>query len=180
MIFETERLIIRNYRDEDRPIFAAIGGNPRARAYHRSLVTPAESDAFIDRQIETIREMGCGYAVVERKADGAVVGDVGIRYMRDGMPFSPNEHFDIGWQLDPRYFGNGYASEAAKGWLEHGFQKLCLERVAAYTAAVNTASVNVMKRIGMSRDAALDFDHPKLPEGHPLRPQIVYSLRRGE
>ena len=82
MIFETERLVIRNYRDEDRAIFAAIAANPQARIFHMGVVSRTESDAFIDRQIETIRDIGCGYAVVERKADGAVVGDAGIRPVR--------------------------------------------------------------------------------------------------
>ena len=122
--------------------------------------------------------MGCGFAVVERKADGAIVGDVGIRHMPDEIPFSPDEHFDIGWQLDPRYFGKGYASEAAKGWLDHDFETLRLNGVVAYTAAINSPSIKVMKRIGMSREPALDFDHPRVAEGHPLRPQMVYSIVR--
>ncbi len=82
MIFETKRLIIRNFRDEDRAIFAAIAGKPEVRLYHARQVSRANSDAFIDRQIETINEIGCGYAVVERKTDGAVVGDVGMRPMK--------------------------------------------------------------------------------------------------
>ncbi len=178
MIFETERLIIHNYRDEDRPVFAEIGGNPQARIFHQSLVTPAESDNFIDKQIETINNIGCGFAVVERKADGAIVGDVGIRPVPDNLPFS-KEDFEIGWQLDPQYFGNGYASEAAKSWLDHSFLELRLDDVVAYTATINTASENVMKRIGMTRDPSKDFDHPRLPEGHPLRSQIVYSISAG-
>jgi RimJ/RimL family protein N-acetyltransferase len=176
MIFETERLIIRNYRDEDRPIFAAIVGNPEARVYHRNVVTRAESDDFIDEQIETLHKSGFGYAVVERKADGAVVGEVGIRPVPDYLPFSKDVRFDIGWQLDPRYFGQGYASEAAKGWLRHTSPKRRLGEVVAYTAAANTPSIFVMKRIGMIRDPSKDFDHPKVAEGSPLRLHIVYSI----
>ena len=176
MIFATERLVIRNYRDEDRAVFAAIGRNPLARVYHRSLLTPGETDAFIERQIETVHHMGCGYAAVERKADGVVVGDVGIRYVPEGIPFSPDAHFDIGWQLDPKYFGKGYASEAARGWLDHGFRELRLDQVVAYAAAINIPSISVMKRIGMIRDPARDFDHPKTPKDDPLSRQIVYSI----
>ena len=176
MIFETERLIIRNYRDEDRPIFAAIMGNPAARIYQRSLVTRAESDEFIDRQIETIHETGFGFAVVERKVDSALVGEVGIRPVPDYLPFVKDVRFDIGWQLDPTYFGKGYASEAAKGWLSHTAAERQPNDVAAYTAAINLPSIKVMKRIGMTHDPSKDFDHPKTKEGHPLRPQIVYSI----
>lgn len=178
MIFATERLVIRNYRDEDRPIFDAISRNPLTRTFHTREVSRANTDAFIDRQIETIRDIGCGYAVVERKADRAVVGSVGIRPMPDDMPFSDDVKFDIGWMLDPLYFGRGYASEAAGGWLRHGFGELRIEEIIAYTVAANRASIEVMKRIGMRRDAARDFDHPRVAVGHPLRPQIVYSAIR--
>ena len=176
MIFATSRLIIRDYRDEDRAIIFAIAGNPLTRLYHMRVVSRADTDAFIDRQIETIRDIGCGYAVVERKADGAIVGDVGMRPMKGDMPFSDDVHFDIGWQLDPQYFGNGYASEAARGWLDYAFGELRLDGVVSYTAAANIPSINVMKRIGMRRDEARDFDHPRVAVGHPLRPQTVYSI----
>ncbi len=176
MIFETERLIIRNWRDADRPVFAAIVGNRQARIHQPGVVTRAESDAFIDRQIETILTTGCGFAVVERKADGAVIGDGGIRPVPDNLPFSGAGSFEIGWQLDPRHFGMGFATEAARGWLDHGFLELRLDEVVAYTSAINTPSERVMLRIGMTRDPARDFDHPKLPQGHPLRPHIVYSI----
>ena len=70
----------------------------------------------------------------------------------------------------------GFATEAARGWLDHGFGVLGLAEVVAYTSTINTPSERVMQRIGMTRDPARDFDHPKLPEGHPLRPHIVYSI----
>lgn len=170
MIFETERLIIRNYRPEDRPVFVAIGGNPAARVFHLSAVTRAESDGFIDVQIATIDGAGYGFAVVERKTDGAVMGDVGIRPVPDHMPFSGEVDFEIGWQLDPAHFGKGYATEAARGWLDHGFGTLGIEEIVAYTAALNTPSTKVMKRIGMTPDPSRDHHHRNMPEGHPLRP----------
>lgn len=176
MIFETERLIIRNYRHEDRPIFAAIMGNPKARIYHRSVVSRAESDDFIDRQIETLGNLGCGYAVVERKSDGVVVGEVGMRPVPDYLPFSQDVRFDIGWQLEPRFVGMGYASEAAMGWLRHTAAQRQANEVIAYTATLNVPSVSVMKRTGMTHDPSKDFDHPKAPKGHRLRPQIVYIV----
>ena len=176
MIFATARLIIRDYQDSDRAILFAISGNPLTRRFHTRALSQANNDAFIDKQITTINSIGCGYAVVERKADGAVLGTVGMRPMTGDMPFAGDVRFDIGWQLDPRYFGQGYASEAARGWLAHAFEELRLDGVVvAFTPATNTPSIAVMKRIGMKRDAARDFDHPRVAEGHPLRPQIVYS-----
>ncbi|MFP6740582.1 MAG: GNAT family N-acetyltransferase [Alphaproteobacteria bacterium] len=176
MIFETERLIIRNYINEDRPVFAAIACNPAARVFHLSALTRAESDAFIDVQIATIDGAGYGFAVVERKADGAVMGDVGLRAVPDHYLFSKDFDFEIGWQFDPAYFGNGYASEAAEGWLDRGFGALGIAEIVSYTAALKTPSIKVMERIGMTRDPARDYDHRNTPEGHPLRPQIVFSV----
>ncbi len=179
MIFSTARLIIRDYRDTDRAVLFAISAMPLTRRFHTRAVSRAGTDAFIDKQIATIRDIGCGYAVVERRADGAVVGMVGMRPMGDDMPFSDDVRFDIGWQLDPRYFGQGYAGEAAKGWLAHAFEELRLDGVVvAFTPAANLPSISVMKRIGMRRDASRDFDHPRVAEGHPLRPQIVCSIIR--
>jgi len=178
MIFETERLIIRNYRDEDRPVFAAIAGNPAARVFHLSPLTRAESDAFIDVQIATIDAAGYGFAVVERKADGEGMGDVGIRRVPDHYLFSKDFDFEIGWQLDPRCFGNGHATEAARGWVDYSSGVLGIDAIVSYTAALNTPSLKVMERIGMTRDPSRDYDHRNMPEGHPLRPQIVYSLVR--
>ena len=113
MIFATARLIIRDYRDADRAVLFAISADLRTRRFHTRAVSRADTDAFIDKQIATLRDIGYGYAVVERKSDGAVVGDVGMRPMGDDMPFSEDVQYDIGWQLDPRYFGQGYAGEAA-------------------------------------------------------------------
>ncbi len=82
-----------------------LAATPQVRRFHTRLVSRADTDEFIDAQIETVRAIGCGYAVVERKADGAVVGDVGIRPVPDHMPIAGDVHFEIGWQLDPQYFG---------------------------------------------------------------------------
>lgn len=133
---------------------------------------------FVDKQVATIDAFGYGLAVVERKTDGAIIGDVGIRRVPNHLPFSGEVDFEIGWQLDPRYFGNGYATEAARGWLDHGFANRAIDEIAAYTAALNTPSIKVMERIGMTRDPARDYDHRNTPEGYPLRPQIAYAVAR--
>ena len=176
MIFTTSRLIIRNYRDTDRAILFGISANPLTRAYHTRVPDRVENDAFIDAQIATLNSVGCGYAVVERKEDGAVLGDVGMRPMGGDMPFPDPVCYDIGWMLDPQYFGQGYATEAALGWLGHDFRDPQPGEVVSFAAAANLPSIGVMERIGMKRDAALDFDHPGVAAGHPLRPQMVYTV----
>lgn len=74
--------------------------------------------------------------------------------------------------------GSSIRTISAGGWLAHGFRELAIAKIIAYATTANTASVNVMKRIGMSCDAARDFDHPRVAKGYPLRPRMVYSASR--
>jgi ribosomal-protein-alanine N-acetyltransferase len=85
---------------------------------------------------------------------------------------------EIGWRLARRHQGFGYASEAARAVLAHGFERVGLDEIVSFTVPANTASRRVMEKIGMLRDPAGDFDHPSLPEGSPLRRHVLYRLSR--
>ena len=78
------------------------------------------------------------------------------------------------------YWGKGYALEAARAAIEDGFFRLGLDEIVAITVVANQRSRSVMERLGMTRSSAEDFDfeHPRLPEGHPLRRHVLYRLRR--
>ena len=80
--------------------------------------------------------------------------------------------------LDRPFWGQGYATEAAAAALEDGFGRLGLDEIVAYTTPVNHRSRAVMARLGMSRDPDEDFDHPRVPETHPLRRHVLYRLSR--
>jgi RimJ/RimL family protein N-acetyltransferase len=90
--------------------------------------------------------------------------------------FTPAVH--IGWRLTGRHWGHGYATEAARTLLHHGFDALRLEEIVAVTVPANVRSQRVMQRLGMTYSPADDFDHPRLPEGHALRRHVLYRLRR--
>jgi ribosomal-protein-alanine N-acetyltransferase len=81
---------------------------------------------------------------------------------------------EIGWRLGKRFWGNGYATEGAQAILNYAFVELGLEEVLAWTTSANIRSQNVMKRLQMMYDPHCDFQHPSLPEGHPLRPHVLY------
>jgi RimJ/RimL family protein N-acetyltransferase len=83
---------------------------------------------------------------------------------------------EVGWRLAFAYWGRGYATEAARLALGYGFGTLSLLEVVSFTASTNRRSRAVMERLGMRRDPAEDFDHPVLPEGHPLREHVLYRL----
>ena len=85
---------------------------------------------------------------------------------------------EIGWRLQRAAWGAGYASEAAAAALADGFGRIGLETIIAYTARDNLRSRAVMDRLGMVYDPVRDFDNPSLAADHPLRPHVVYSVRR--
>jgi RimJ/RimL family protein N-acetyltransferase len=74
--------------------------------------------------------------------------------------------------------GQGYATEAARAAIEDGFKRVGLREIVALTALGNRPSIRVMERVGMTR--TIEFDHPGLPEGSPLRRHILYRLSRVE
>jgi ribosomal-protein-alanine N-acetyltransferase len=84
----------------------------------------------------------------------------------------------VGWRLARHAWGQGIASEAARASVDDGFARIDLDEILSFTAVGNVRSRAVMERLGMVRDEAGDFDHPSLPEGHPLRPHVLYRLRR--
>jgi RimJ/RimL family protein N-acetyltransferase len=84
---------------------------------------------------------------------------------------------EIGWRLGAEYRGFGYATEGVEAALEFGFKSLGLHEIVSFTVPGNARSRRVMERIGMSRDERDDFEHPGLPEGHPLRRHVLYRLR---
>jgi RimJ/RimL family protein N-acetyltransferase len=101
---------------------------------------------------------------------------VGLSVPRFHAHFTPC--VEIGWRLSAEYWGRGYATEGAKAALSFGFDELQLVEIVSYTVPDNVRSRRVMERIGMTHDAAGDFDHPVLPEGHRLRRHVLYRIAR--
>ncbi len=98
----------------------------------------------------------------------------GLSQLENDVPIVPCS--EIGSQLTPSAWHQGYATKAARAWLDYGFAALDLAETLSYTPKQNIASQRVMQRIGMHH--ADDFDYPTLAEGHPLRPMVVYRLTR--
>jgi RimJ/RimL family protein N-acetyltransferase len=99
---------------------------------------------------------------------------VGLHRARAELPFAPA--VEVEWRLHPNHWGHGYATEAAAASLQFGFDEAGLDEIVAYTTTLNGRSQAVMERIGMERDRAGDFDHPRLPEGSPLRRHVLYRV----
>jgi RimJ/RimL family protein N-acetyltransferase len=100
---------------------------------------------------------------------------VGLHRVRAELPFAPA--VEVEWRLHPDHWGHGYATEAAAASLRFGFEEAGLAEILAFTTTLNTRSQSVMERIGMVRDPVADFDHPRIPEGSPLRRHVLYRVR---
>jgi RimJ/RimL family protein N-acetyltransferase len=118
--------------------------------------------------------IGFGLYAVEVKSTGNFIGYVGLSEVRFPAAFAPA--IEIGWRLAAPAWGRGFATEAARACLIHGFSQLGFGELVSFTTRGNKKSIAVMDRIGMSRRPAEDFEHPKLPAGHPLRPHVLYRI----
>ncbi|MFF8093219.1 GNAT family N-acetyltransferase [Streptomyces sp. NPDC016675] len=171
----TERLVLRGWRASDMAPWAALNADPVVRAYFPGVLTREQSEASAARFQADLDRRGWGWWAVEVAATGEFVGFTGLDPVEDGMPFTGVE---AGWRLARPAWGNGYATEAARAVVGFAFEELELAEVLAVTAAGNLRSQAVMRRLGMTRDPADDFDDPGVPEG-PLRRSVLYRLRSG-
>lgn len=175
-IIKSERLILRQWREEDLEPFAALNADPVAMRFMPGVMTREETRALMGRIAEHHLAHGFGIWAVEAPGVAPFIGYVGLQWVGFETPFTPA--VEIGWRLAPAFWGRGYATEAAGAALCTGFENLNLDQIVSFTVAANKASWSVMERIGMVRDADGDFDHPRLPVGHKLRRHVLYRVRR--
>jgi RimJ/RimL family protein N-acetyltransferase len=175
-VIETPRLVLRAFREEDRGPLAAINGDPRVYQWLGGPISREQSDAIIERVNAGIAARGFGFFAAERKADGKLIGMIGLQPLRPELPPAPG--VELGWRLDPEAQGAGLATEGAAAALAWGFANLPNDEIVAFTADTNLRSQAVMRRIGMTPDPARDFDHPMLAADHPLRRHVLFAARR--
>ena len=175
-MLSTARLLLRAWRDEDRPAFAALNADPAVMEFFPGVLERAESDAMAERIRAHWARHGFGLWAVEVPGVAPFIGYVGLSAPRFEAAFTPC--VEIGWRLAAAHWGRGYATEAARAALAHGFGELALTEIVSFTVPANGRSRAVMERLGMRRDPAEDFDHPLLPPGHPLQRHVLYRLGR--
>ena len=166
----TRRLLLRRWREADRPTFHQLNSDPAVMATIGPVMSRAESDAFMNRIEQRFSEHAFGLWCVD--LDGESIGFTGLSvpWFRDGV--------EVGWRIRSEFWGHGYAPEAATECLRYAFDDLALDEVISFTAAINDKSRRVMEKIGLERDLDADFDHPGVPDGSPLRPHVLYRVTR--
>ena len=173
-MIETERLILRRWKEEDLEPFAVLNANSKVCEFLPKTLTKKESDDLAAKIKTHFDKHGFGLFAIERKDSGAFIGFAGISVPGFEAHFMPA--VEIGWRLDFPHWGKGFATESAKAVRDYAFDTLNLKELVSFTTVENKASRRVMEKIGMTHNQADDFDHPALPEGHALKPHVLYRL----
>jgi RimJ/RimL family protein N-acetyltransferase len=171
-MMRTERLVMREWRESDRAPFAELNADPEVMEHFPERLTREQSDAFADRIEADMAQRGWGLWALE--VDGEFIGYTGLQPVSFEAHFTPAT--EIGWRLARRAWGHGYASEAARAAAAFAFAELELDELVSFTTTANVRSRAVMERIGMTRDPAEDFEHPRVPEGSAMRLHVLYRL----
>jgi RimJ/RimL family protein N-acetyltransferase len=173
-MIETPRLRLRPWTAEDRVPFAEQNADPFVMRFLGGALTREASDAYADRAEQHVAAHGFCKWAVEAPGVAPFIGAVGLSYVKFEAAFTPA--VEVAWRLNRRYWGQGYATEAARAAIADGFSRVGLPEIVAITTLDNTPSQRVMERLGMTR--ADPFDHPSYPAGHPLCRHILYRLQR--
>src|SRR6476619_4060605 len=113
VIATTSRLILRTFRQDDLPAYAALNAHPEVVRYLGGVpLTREHSDSIAEWAQERYAGEGIGLLAVERREDGAFLGMCGLHH-QSSFP----DDVEVAWRLARDHWGNGYATEAATGWL---------------------------------------------------------------
>ena len=170
----TPRLVLRQWKPQDLPEFAALNADPEVMRYFPSVLDRQTSDALAAKAEALIAERGWGFWVAEDRASGQLAGMIGLHSPAPELPFSPC--VEVGWRLARRFWGQGLATEGAKAALDFAWKVLKLEEVVSFTAVPNKPSQAVMQRLGMTADAQT-FLHPAIPADHIWAEHCLYRIR---
>lgn len=147
LLITTDRLILRDFIESDWEAVLAYQQDPLYLRYNEWTSRTDEEvrqfvQMFLDHQKQQPRIKF--QLAVTLKPTGQLIGNCGVR--RD----SPESHEgDIGYELDPRFWGKGYATEAARAVLRFGFTHMHLQRITAWCVAENVGSAHVLEKLGM-------------------------------
>ncbi len=174
-ILETERLILRTWKDADKIDYYRINQDPKVIEHLPGSITVEESSTFADKTNLKQSERGFCLWAAELKITKEFIGFIGLNYTDWPAHFTPA--VEVGWRLGSPFWGNGYATEGAIASLNFGFNKCGLNEIVSFTVPANIRSIKVMERIGMKHDLEGDFAHPNLPADHRLSKHVLYRIK---
>jgi len=146
---ETERLLLRRWRDEDLDAYASICADPEVMRYMgRGAMIREQSAQSIERFVRHWEKHGYGLWAVEYKASGAFIGRIGLLHREDSP--EGQHRVEVAWLVDRRFWGQGLATEGAQASIRYGFEELTLERIISIALPQNVASRRVMEKAGLT------------------------------
>ncbi|UTH35753.1 GNAT family N-acetyltransferase [Pseudomonas sp. KHPS1] len=172
----TERLLLRAWRDSDLPALAALNADAEVMRHFPAPLDAEQSAHLLARLRAHHEQHGFTFWALQRRDSGELIGFTGLAQVSFAAPFVPA--VEIGWRLARAHWRQGYAGEAARAALAVAFEQLGLDEVVSFTVPANLPSQAVMRSIGMQRDEAGDFLHPRVPDGHPLQLHVLHRIRR--
>lgn len=151
MRIETERLVLREFSQDDIAEVVAYWSDPRYQRYYPEIPDIGQAVGelvrrFVAAQTEQPRRVR--QLAITLKTDGRLIGNCGMRVNNPAL-----REGNIGYELNPDHWGRGYATEAARAMLALGFDELRLHRIWAECVADNLASARVLEKLGMRREA---------------------------
>ena len=177
IIAETRRLRLRTWTRADLGEFVRVTNTPAVMRWLGGLQDEAAYNAAFDRIERYQRDYGHTLWIVERKADGELLGFCGLKRVNSEGAKNPGD-MEVGWRLREDAWGQGIAKEAAIASLDLAFSRFAVPHVVAFTVAGNTASWGLMERLGMTRRPDLDYYDPRF--GPELNPTITYAIEAAD
>lgn len=170
--FETQRLIFRDWNKQDLNEFRIMNMDSRVMEYFAKTLTEEETDRFYNVIQDEFSNYGYGLYAVETKHNNSFIGFIGFHWAHFNAQFTPC--VEIGWRLKYEACGNGFATEGAEACIKYGVETLGFDKIYSFTSKINVQSENVMKKIGMIK--VMEFEHPNIIEGSPLKKHVLYAI----
>jgi len=172
-LFVSERLGFRNWKLSDAEEFQKMNTDSEVMKYFPSIYKEGQSLTLIKKLMSQYERYGYCYFAVELLSNKEFIGFIGLAYQTYESKFTPCT--DIGWRLKKEFWGQGLATEGAKRCLIHAFEELNLNKLYSIASVINEPSINVMKKIGMTR--LYRFDHPELDSNERLKSCYLYEIK---
>ncbi len=153
-----------------------MNADPQVREFFPGLLTKEQSDASARTFQAAIARNGFGMFAAELLATREFTGFIGLQTMNFAIPGLAQPAVEIGWRLARTHWSKGLATEGAQAVVRYAFETLALNEIVAITVPANIRSRRVMQKLGMTHLPELDFDHPRIAPGHPLRRHVLYLL----
>ena len=172
-IFETERLLMRQWCENDLAPFIAMNENPNVRKYFPDIASVEESTSEYQRAKDHIDEFGFGAWALQLKIGRQFIGFCGFKHPSRTLGIAPG--VELLWRLSDQYWNKGYATEAANFSLQLAFDQFEFDDAHAFTSLDNQPSRRVMEKIKMVFDK--EFTHPHIDIENPLKNHVVYIIK---